>query len=172
MSFSCFLFFLYRQYVCFNFRYCYFDTFPFRLNGWYIDLFRVVKLIGKNVIKKWILELNGIRFFLTFNGFLNKTLTSKIMFRAHALNRVSSARNSVLCVLCICFDGRLSTCVPDKHSKPISEIKRWIKKICTLYLGFIFAEFSPSLSLSKFYLQIWLIYIYEQGKIFMTKRYI
>lgn len=172
MSFSCFLFFLYRQYVCFNFRYCCFDTFPFRLNGWYIDLFRVVKLIGKNVIKKWILELNGIRFFLTFNGFLNKTLTSKIMFRAHALNRVSSARNSVLCVLCICFDGRLSTCVPDKHSKPISEIKRWIKKICTLYLGFIFAEFSPSLSLSKFYLQIWLIYIYEQGKIFMTKRYI
>lgn len=88
-------------------------------------MFRIIKLIGKNVILNvrisW--KLNGIRFFQRSTFFLNKTLTSKIMFRAHALNRVSSARNSVLCVLCICFDGRLSTCVPDKHSKAISEIK-------------------------------------------------
>lgn len=127
-------------------------------------MFRIIKLIGKNVILNvrisW--KLNGIRFFQRSTFFLNKTLTSKIMFRAHALNRVSSARNSVLCVLCICFDGRLSTCVPDKHSKAISEIKCWMKKICTLY--FACRILSLSLYLSKFHLTlIWLnIYLWRK----------
>lgn len=127
-------------------------------------MFRIIKLIGKNVILNvrisW--KLNGIRFFQRSTFFLNKTLTSKIMFRAHALNRVSSARNSVLCVLCICFDGRLSTCVPDKHSKAISEIKCWMKKICTLY--FACRILSLSFYLSKFHLTlIWLnIYLWTK----------
>lgn len=127
-------------------------------------MFRIIKLIGKNVILNMRIswKLNGIRFFQRSTFFLNKTLTSKIMFRAHALNRVSSARNSVLCVLCICFDGRLSTCVPDKHSKAISEIKCWMKKICTLY--FACRILSLSLYLSKFHLTlIWLnIYLWRK----------